>query len=143
VLKCSGRNIRSNYPINPEGRHIMQWTEAEIKETLAEIGRRSANDADYRALALRDAKAAIQRITSKPIPDDFTVKFIEDSGAGMTVVLPPAKSNEGVLSEQELEMVSGGGGAINKSASSLNVMAGMGGGFTPIGTNLNSFYVKL
>jgi len=122
----------------------MQWTETEIKETLAEIGRRSTSDSDYRSLALRDAKAAIKRITPKPIPESFKIKFIEDSGAGMTVVLPPAKSKDGVLSDDELELVSGGGSG-NKlaSADGLRELSATSGGSTQFLTSANTLYVKL
>lgn len=121
----------------------MQWSKAEIQEALAEVGRRSVNDAEFRALALRDAKAAVKQITSKSIPEKFKVQFIEDAGAQMTVVLPPVKSKGGVLSEEELELVSGGGGAMKAMPGSLGGLTGGSLGSTQIGTNANLFYINL
>jgi hypothetical protein len=121
----------------------MQWSKAEIQETLAEVGRRTANNAEFRALALRDANAAIRQVTSKPIPENFKVQFVDNAAAHMTVVLPPAKSKEGVLSEEELELVSGGGGAIKGMPGGMTGFSGPITTPTQIGTNANLFYVNL
>jgi hypothetical protein len=126
----------------------MDWSKAEIQETLAAIGRRSVSDAQFRALALSDAKAAVNQVTSKPIPDNFNIQFVEETGVRMTVVLPPTK--EGALSEAELELVSGGGGTLKTAPLGLGgLTVGLGGltvgggGFTQVGTNTNQFYLKL
>jgi hypothetical protein len=121
----------------------MQWSNAEIREILAEVGRRTANNAEFRALALRDANAALRQVTSKPIPENFKVQFVDNSATHMTVVLPPAKSKEDALSEEELELVSGGGGAMKATPGSLSGFTGPITTPTQIGTNTNLFYVNL
>jgi len=86
---------------------MAEWNEQEVQTTLAEVMRRAATDPEYRALALRDPKAAVAKVTTHAIPSDFKLRFVDNEGANLTLVLPDPVP-EGELSEQELEQVAGG-----------------------------------
>ena len=79
----------------------------DLQFALTEVARRSAVDLDFRALALRDAKAAIAKVSQAPLPADVEIKFIDNSGSVKTIVLPDPVA-AGDLSELELENVAGG-----------------------------------
>jgi hypothetical protein len=84
------------------------WTEAEWNELFVEVKRRATLDPDFRALALKDATAALKAIATRPIPSDVRVNFVDDSVPIKTIVLPPALSEIEELSDFDLEQVAGG-----------------------------------
>ena len=86
------------------------WSEEKAHEVLREVMKRSASDMEYRKLALSDPEAAIAKVDSTPIPEGFKIRFVENQGANLTVVLPDPVAAEGELSDAELEQVAGGGG---------------------------------
>ena len=88
---------------------MAEWIESEAQKTLAEITKRSQTDAEFRKLALKDPNTAIAKVNPTPIPTGFKVQFVDNEGADLTIVLPDALSNQGELSDSELEQVSGGG----------------------------------
>lgn len=53
-------------------------TEAEIKQAIKTIFKRSQTDIDFRRLCLTNPAAAIREITGKSIPDGFAVEFREN-----------------------------------------------------------------
>jgi hypothetical protein len=87
---------------------LPQWTQEEVGKTLNEVARRSAVDPAFRKLCLTDAKAAIAQVNKIPIPESFRIRFVENEGANMTVVLPDPASAEGELSDEALEQVAAG-----------------------------------
>jgi hypothetical protein len=87
---------------------MYQWTNAEADRVLEDVIKRSMEDPEFRALALNDAHAAISKVTAKPLPPGFTVRFIDNGGASRTFVLPDPISASAALSDAELEQVAGG-----------------------------------
>jgi hypothetical protein len=87
-----------------------EWTEQAQAEAEAKVMRMAATDADFRALALSDGRAAIEKATGKQLPEGFVVRFVDPAGAHLTVVLPEAEYEEKELAEHELMAVAGGKG---------------------------------
>jgi hypothetical protein len=101
---------------------MAEWTESQIQTTLAEVTKRATTDMEYRKLALSDPAAAIAKIDPTPIPAGFKLRFVENAGANLTVVLPDPVS-EGELSDAELEQVAGGGGRCGGSCAASCVIS--------------------
>jgi len=87
----------------------MSWTQEQIDDTLRRIVERSMTDPEFRALAIRDGRAAIHTVSKARVPANFNVRFVDNSGADMTIVLPDAGSSA-EIQEQELAGVAGGAG---------------------------------
>ncbi len=73
----------------------------------ATVFTKAATDPAFRALALRDGKAAVEQVTGGPLPDGLKIHFVEGEGADITWGLPPLHQ-AGELSDRELEAVAGG-----------------------------------
>jgi hypothetical protein len=85
----------------------MDWTAEQTQSVVNAALKRAATDAAFRELALKDASAAVQKITGKPLPEGFRVRVLERAGYDVTLVLPdPAEAGE--LVDEELEQVAGG-----------------------------------
>lgn len=83
------------------------WTSERIKQTLAEVYKKAATDEAFRSLCLRDPSEAVRQIAGQALPDGFKLRFADNAGADLTIVLPdPVKAEE--LKEKQLEAVSGG-----------------------------------
>jgi hypothetical protein len=87
---------------------MSHWSPEERARVIAELRRKSAVDPEFRSLALRDAAAALARITSTPLPADITYKFVDNSGSLKTIPLPDAAAATDELSDADLEKVAGG-----------------------------------
>jgi hypothetical protein len=87
-----------------------EWTEQAQQEAQDKVFRMAANDADFRALALRDGRAAVEKATGRSLPEGFTIRFVDPAGAHLTAVLPRAAYEEQELAEHELMAVAGGKG---------------------------------
>ena len=90
---------------------LQGWTEEEAQRTIGEIVGRATTDAEFRKLCLDNPRAAIAQVNPRPIPGDYTIQFVDNEGNDLTVVLPDMVSEEGELSDSELEEVAGGGTA--------------------------------
>lgn len=87
---------------------MSSWTTQEVQAAIEEVYRRSVTDPDFRALALRDAKAAFAKIDPRPLPPGLAPQFVENSGPVQTLVLPDPIEGIEELSEDALEQVAGG-----------------------------------
>ena len=96
----------------------MEWNEQEAQKTLAELVKKSTTDPEFRALALSNPNAAIGKINPLPIPANYKIRFVDNAGANLTVVLPDPVSASGELSDAELEQVAGGAGDNNRCGGS-------------------------
>lgn len=85
-----------------------KWTQEEADKTLEEIKRRSITDPEFRSLAISNPNAAVSKVNPKPLPTGFSVKFVDNSGSGKTIVLPDPIAKAEELSDAELEEVAGG-----------------------------------
>ena len=74
-------------------------------ELKARILSKAEEDGEFRASLIADPKAAIASEIGTAIPEGFDVVVHEDSATTAHLVLPPSP----VLTEAEMEMVSGAG----------------------------------
>lgn len=75
-------------------------------KVLDDVQRRAATDSDFRERLLKEPNAALAEVAGRPIPDDFTIRFIEkDASTDALVVLPDLVHETQELSESELEAV--------------------------------------
>jgi hypothetical protein len=87
-----------------------RWTDREIFKALDQVIKASAMDPDFRQIAVHDAKAALDLVSDIPLPEGFTVRFVEPGTADMVIVLPPVAAPDGELTDAQLEQVAGGRG---------------------------------
>jgi hypothetical protein len=94
-----------------------EWTERAQQEAQAKVFSMAASDPEFRALALRDGRAAVEKASGMRLPEGFNIRFVDPAGAHITRVLPEAAYEETELSEFELMAVAGGKGGKRKPAS--------------------------
>ena len=85
---------------------MSQWTQETVNEVLGQIYKKAATDRTYRELCLSQPEEAIKQVTDQPLPEGFTVRFIENT-ADATFVLPDFIGDT-ELSDEQLEVVVGG-----------------------------------
>jgi hypothetical protein len=83
-------------------------TTQEAEQAIAQIVKRAQTDSEFRQLCLNDSNAAAQEATGKDIPEGFSLRFVENQNADLTVVLPDMIDTNAELSDAELEQVAGG-----------------------------------
>src|SRR5262249_19955531 len=89
-------------------------TDQELNSAVREVLKRAVADPNFRQLAVRDAKAAIAKVSNKNLPQGFEIQFIDNHGkATKTVVIPDPVTHPEQLTEEELESVAGGCAATN------------------------------
>ena len=93
----------------------MKWTNEEVKNVVEEIMSKSAQDKEFRELALNDVKKAMQEVApTKEIPEKVTLKFVENrnelSNNEKAFILPPLS---GEVDDELLESVTGGSCIVN------------------------------
>jgi len=96
---------------------------------LPALYHRSATDADFRALCLKDARAALQQLGDFELPHDFKLRFA-DKIEEIVLPLPPAN---GQLALEELEAVAGGAVNVGTGYGNTNTIY-MPYGYPPYGT---------
>ena len=81
------------------------------QQVLDNVLARAAEDLEFRRRLLAEPRRAIEDVFGVAIPSDFRLKFVErDPGVDALIVLPDSRlaAADDVLSEDELEQVSGG-----------------------------------
>jgi len=81
------------------------------QQVLETVLARASEDLEFRQRLLSDPRPAIEEAFGVAIPADFRLKFIErDANVDALIVLPDLRQSpdDDVLSEDELEQVSGG-----------------------------------
>jgi hypothetical protein len=96
---------------------MANWTEEEFTLVLAEVARRSCIDSEFRQLALENPAAAIEQVSDKSLPDDVTIKFLDNSGAVRYFPLPDPIPGLEELSEDELMAIAGGDSSVTITGS--------------------------
>lgn len=91
----------------------MSWNPESIQNAMATVLQRASVDATYRELALRDPAAAVKEATGVAVPAGFKLRFVDNQGADLTLVLPALQKAGGELSDEDLEKVAGGKGGGN------------------------------
>jgi hypothetical protein len=89
----------------------MLITKDETDRIFRDIFARSQRDPEFRQLCLTDAAAAVTEISGQSVPPGFALRFVDNAGAHLTLVLPDPVGAEGELSDEELSGVSGGLGS--------------------------------
>ncbi|MBW4534280.1 MAG: NHLP leader peptide family RiPP precursor [Pleurocapsa minor HA4230-MV1] len=98
-------------------------TSLEAEQAIEQIIKRAQTNIQFRQLCLDNPNRAAQEVTGKDIPEGFTLRFVDNQGADLTVVLPDSVDAEAELAEQELEQVAGGYG--NKCGGSCGASCGV------------------
>jgi hypothetical protein len=101
---CNYLNIARDYLIMNEP----TLTSFEAEQAIEQIIKRAQTDSQFRQLCLDNPNFAAQKVTGKDIPEGFTLRFVENQNADLTVVLPDSVDADAELSELELEQVAGG-----------------------------------
>ncbi|WP_457653294.1 hypothetical protein [Rhodocaloribacter sp.] len=83
-------------------------SENEARDVYLYVIRRAVTDPAFRAALLRDARATLEREFDLILPDHFNIRFVENDGADLTIVLPDPGGIDGALNMQALEYVAGG-----------------------------------
>lgn len=84
------------------------WTSEEVQKALDQIKARITTDEQYKRFCLENPHAAIKELSGKDLPTGLQVDFSEDGEAFLVIEASAADLPEGELSDQELELVSGG-----------------------------------
>ena len=90
---------------------MAEWTREEANKAINDVAKRATKDKEFRALALKDPVAAVAKVTPHQVPTGFKIRFVDNAGANLTIVLPDPPPAEGELSDSQLEQVAGGGDA--------------------------------
>ncbi len=78
-------------------------TEFQLREAVAI---KAYADPRFREQLLSDPRSAIESLIKVHLPDNLTIRIIEDTDCQVTLVIPPLPSAE--LGEDELDLVAGG-----------------------------------
>ena len=100
-------------------------TSYEAEQAMEQIIKRAQTDSQFRQLCLDNPNRAAIEVTGKDVPEGFTLRFVENQGADLTVVLPDNIETNTELDDAELEQVAGG--YMNKCGGSCGASCGISG----------------
>jgi len=95
----------SNYSVSGLG--------ADHQNMLDSVVERASKDEAFRKTLVDSPKSAIKAETGIDVPEGVDIRFVENEGADLTVVLPDVESEE--ISDSDLESVAGGDAWIDVS----------------------------
>ena len=96
-------------------------TSQEAEQAIEKIIKRAQIDPEFRQLCINKPNDAAIKATEKELPDGFTLRFVENHNADLTVVLPDMTDVNVELSDAELEQVAGGGSKEGRCGGSCGV----------------------
>jgi len=96
-------------------------SQEEVRKAVIMILSRAAKDAAFNKLCVTNPAAACKQATGEDIPPNFKIRFVENMGANLTLVLPDMVDASGELKDAELEQVAGGGRCAASCAASCAV----------------------
>lgn len=96
-------------------------TVQEVQKAIIKVLSRAAKDPSFHKLCQTDPAAAIKQATGEEVPAGFKVRFVENKGANLTLVLPDMADASGELKDADLEQVAGGGRCAASCAASCIV----------------------
>lgn len=77
-----------------------------MQDAYQDLMLKAATDAGFRDALLNDPKAALESYLGGTLPQELTVRVVENSPTELTLVIPPLVTD--ALSDQELDAVAGG-----------------------------------
>lgn len=88
----------------------------QVEKAVEAVQAKAAEDESFRQRCFEQPLEAAKEVSDLPIPDDFTIKFVESSemenaknfGVNMVVPLPKSGETERELDQAELEQATGG-----------------------------------
>ena len=83
----------------------MKMTRGEMQDLLAKF---ASSNPQYRAALLKNPRAIVEKQFSMALPDNLTVKAVEESADTIYVVVPHAVESGAELDDADLEKVAGG-----------------------------------
>ena len=83
----------------------MQMTRGEMQDLLAKF---ASGNPQYRAALLRNPRAIVEKQFAMQVPDNVTIKAVEESADTIWVVVPHAVAAGAELDDADLEKVAGG-----------------------------------
>jgi hypothetical protein len=83
----------------------MKMTRGEMQDLLAKF---ASSNAQYRAALLKNPKSVVEKQFNTTLPDNVTVKAVEESANTIYVVVPHAVAAGAELDDADLEKVAGG-----------------------------------
>src|SRR5690349_9009732 len=87
---------------------LMPWSQDKITQTLEAVTKRATTDEAFRKLALENPAEAVKAV-ARALPDALPIlRFVDNAGADLTLVLPDFQAADGELSDDDLEKVAGG-----------------------------------
>lgn len=84
-------------------------TREEMRAVYSYVMKRARTDRDFRHALLFSPKQALEQEFDLDLPDHFNIRFVENNGADLTLVLPDLEPlPDEPLSEYDLGYVAGG-----------------------------------
>jgi hypothetical protein len=110
----------------------MKMTRGEMQDLLAKF---ASSNPQYRAALLKNPRAIVEKQFNMALPDNLSVKAVEESANTIYVVVPHAVESGAELDDADLEKVAGGAtvkGDANceESDGSMNTVVEINAGIT-------------
>jgi hypothetical protein len=83
----------------------MKMTRGEMQDLLEKF---AASNTDYRAALLKNPKAVVEKQFNMTVPDNVTIKAVEENANTIYVIVPHSVAAGAELADEDLEKVAGG-----------------------------------
>ena len=88
---------------------------------------RSAIDEAFHQLCLSNPSAALEEVTGKTVPESFKLRFIDNTGFDLTLVLPELGTSRELSNEQRRAVTAGLGSALSMHSNTWSAGEKFGG----------------